>query len=91
MDFASATQFPTIYGTGYGCLVWRAGLRSGEVLLVHGAAGASGLAAVEISKALGATVIATAGSAEKLAVARAHGADHAIDYARTISAPRCWT
>jgi len=80
MDFASATQFPTIYGTGYGCLAWRADLRPGEVLLVHGAAGASGLAAVEIGKALGATVIATAGSAEKLAVARAHGADHAIDY-----------
>src|SRR3546814_13194560 len=54
-----------------------------EVLLVHGAAGASGLAAVEIGKALGATVIATAGSPEKLAVARAHGADHCIDYVAT--------
>src|SRR3546814_1452501 len=58
-------------------------MQPGEVLLIHGAAGASGLAAVEIGKALGATVIATAGSPEKLAVARAHGADHCIDYATT--------
>jgi len=80
MDFAAATQFPTIYATAYAALAWRAALKPGEVLLVHGAAGASGLAAVEIGKALGATVIATAGSADKLAVARQHGAAHAIDY-----------
>src|SRR3546814_2327538 len=53
---------------------------AGEVLLVHGAAGGVGLAAVETGKALGATVIATAGGADKLAVARAHGADHLVDY-----------
>jgi len=82
MDVASATHFPTIYGTAYGCLAWRADLKPGEVLLVHGAAGASGLAAVEIGKALGARVIATAGGAGKLAVAREHGADHIIDYRR---------
>lgn len=80
LDFATATQFPTIYATAYAALAWRARLRQGEVLLVHGAAGASGLAAVEIGKALGATVIATAGSADKLSVVRQHGADHAIDY-----------
>src|SRR3546814_2249959 len=53
---------------------------AGEVLLVHGAVGGVGLAAVETGKALGATVIATAGGADKLAVARAHGADHLVDY-----------
>lgn len=79
-DFAAATQFPTIYATAYAALAWRAALKPSEVLLVHGAAGASGLAAVEIGKALGATVIATAGAADKLDVVRAHGADHAIDY-----------
>lgn len=80
MDFATATQFPTIYATAYAALVWRAALRPGEVLLVHAGAGASGLAAVEIGHHLGATVIATAGGPDKLAIARAHGADHAIDY-----------
>ena len=57
----------------------RAHLRAGEVLLVHGAAGGVGLSAVEIGKVMGATVIACASSAEKLAVARDHGADHLID------------
>lgn len=79
LDFAAATQFPTIYATGYAALSWRAGLRPGEVLLVHGAAGASGLAAVELGRVLGATVIATASTAEKRAVALAHGAHHALD------------
>jgi len=55
-------------------------LQAGETLLVHGAAGGVGLTAVEIGKALGARVIATAGGAEKCAIARAHGADHVIDY-----------
>ena len=54
--------------------------RAGETLLVHGAAGGVGLTAVEIGKAMGATVIATAGGPEKLAVALEHGADHGIDY-----------
>lgn len=80
VDFDSAVHFSTIYATAYASLVWRAPVQRGETLLVHGAAGASGLAAVEIGKALGARVIATAGSEEKLAVARAHGADLAINY-----------
>ena len=80
MDFVTAAGFPIAYGTSYHALTARAGLKSGEVLLVHGAAGGVGLTAVEIGHALGATVIATAGSAEKLAVARAHGADHLINY-----------
>jgi NADPH2:quinone reductase len=80
LDFAAATLFPTIYATAYAGLVWRAALAPDEVLLVHGAAGASGLAAVEIGRAIGARVIATAGGARKLETAKRHGADHAIDY-----------
>ena len=79
MDFATAAGFIITYGTAHGSLVWRAGLEPGERLLVHGAAGGVGLAAVEVGKALGAEVIATAGSPEKLAVAAAHGADHLIN------------
>jgi len=79
MDFITAAGLPITYGTAHGALVWRAALRAGEVLLVHGAAGGVGLAAVEVGKALGATVIATARGAERLAVATGHGADHAID------------
>jgi NADPH:quinone reductase len=80
VDDVAAVQFPTIYGTAYGALVWRARLRRGETLLVHGAAGGSGLAAIEIGKHLGARVIATAGSAEKLEAAGAHGADVLVNY-----------
>lgn len=80
MDYVTAAGFPVAYGTSHGALDWRARLRPGETLLVHGAAGGVGLTAVEIGKAMGATVIAAAGSAEKLAVARAHGADHLLDY-----------
>ncbi len=80
MDFVTAAGFPITYGTGHGGLVWKAALRSGETLLVHGAAGGVGLAAVEVGKALGARVIATAGGPDKLAVTEAHGADELIDY-----------
>ncbi len=80
MDAVTAAGFVIGYGTAHGALRWRADLKTGEVLLVHGAAGGVGLAAVEVGKALGATVIATAGGAYKLAVAEAHGADHLIDY-----------
>jgi NADPH2:quinone reductase len=80
MDLATAAGFLIAYGTAHGALRWRADLKAGEVLLVHGAAGGVGLTAVEVGKALGATVIATAGDADKLAVAQAHGADHLIDY-----------
>jgi len=80
LGWAEAAGFPITYGTAHAALRWHADLQPGEVLLVHGAAGGVGLAAVEIGKAIGATVIATAGGAEKLAVAKAHGADHLIDY-----------
>jgi NADPH2:quinone reductase len=82
MDFAAAAGFPIAYGTSHGALEWRARLQSGEWLLVTGAAGGVGLTAVEIGKAMGARVIACAGSPEKLDVARQHGADHLIDYTR---------
>jgi NADPH:quinone reductase len=80
MDFTAAAGIGIAYGTSYGGLRWRADLQAGETLLVHGAAGGVGLTAVEIGKAMGATVIATAGDRDKLAIAAAHGADHLIDY-----------
>lgn len=80
LSFEGSTLFPTIYATAYAGLMWRANLRPGETLLVHGAAGASGLAAVEIGRALGATVIATAGGDRKVAAVKEYGANHAIDY-----------
>lgn len=79
MGFTTAAGFPITYGTAHGALVWRAALAAGEVLLVHGAAGGVGLATVEVGKALGATVIASAGGPDKLAVAQAHGADMLVD------------
>lgn len=66
--------------TSYGALVTRAGVKAGDYVLVHAAAGGVGLAAVQIAKAFGATVIATAGTKRKLEVAKSYGADHVIDY-----------
>ena len=80
MDPVTAGGFVIAYGTSYGALVWKARLKEGELLLVHGAAGGVGLTAVEIGKALGAKVIATAGGADKCRVAQEHGADWIIDY-----------
>ena len=78
MPFHAAPQFPSSYGTAFAALDWRARLQPGETLLVHGAAGAVGMAAVELGKAMGARVIATASTPDKLAVARAHGADGTV-------------
>jgi len=80
MDFAHAAALPIVYCTSYAALVFRANLAPGETLLVHAAAGGVGLAAVQIGKALGARVIATAGGPEKVDIALAHGADVGIDY-----------
>jgi NADPH2:quinone reductase len=80
MRFVEAAGFPIVYGTSHVGLVEKLKLKSGETLLVHGAAGGVGLTAVEIGKALGARVIATAGGPEKLEVAKKYGADHLIDY-----------
>jgi len=81
-DYAEAATFLAGHGTAYHALVDRGQLKPGEVLLVHGAGGGVGLAAVEMGKMLGATVIATASSDEKLAVARSRGADHLVRYDR---------
>ncbi len=80
MTFEAGAALPTVYPTSYAALVWRAPVERGETLLVHAAAGGVGLSAVQIGKALGARVIATAGNSEKLEIARAAGADVLIDY-----------
>ncbi len=80
MAFEEGASLPIIYPTSYAGLVFRADLQPGENLLVHAAAGGVGIAAVQIGKALGARVIATAGGADKLEVARRNGADETIDY-----------
>jgi NADPH2:quinone reductase len=80
MDFVTAAAFLVAYGTSFHALHDRAGLKTGETLLVLGASGGVGLAAVEIGKALGARVIACASSEDKLAVCREHGADETINY-----------
>src|SRR5476651_678927 len=81
-DYAEGATFLAAYGTAYHGLIDRGRLQPGEVLLVHGAGGGVGLAAVEIGKMLGAVVIAAASSEEKLAVAQARGADHLVLYGR---------
>ncbi|NOJ46240.1 NADPH:quinone oxidoreductase family protein [Bradyrhizobium archetypum] len=81
-DYAEGATFLAGHGTAYHALIDRGQLQAGEVLLVHGAAGGVGLAAVELGKLLGATVIATASSDEKLAIAKTRGADHLIRYDR---------
>ncbi|MDF3195438.1 NADPH:quinone oxidoreductase family protein [Pseudomonas sp. 1928-m] len=83
MDFASAAAFGMTYGTSMHALKQRANLQPGETLLVLGASGGVGLAAVEIGKAMGAKVIAAASSAEKLEVAKAAGADELINYSES--------
>jgi NADPH2:quinone reductase len=77
-DYAEAATYLAGHGTAWHGLVDRGQLKKGEVLLVHGAGGGVGLAAVELGKHLGAIVIAAASSEEKLEVARARGADHGI-------------
>src|ERR1700759_2973767 len=81
VDLALAAAFTLAYGTSYHALVDRGALKSGETLLVLGAAGGVGVAAIQIGKILGARVIAAASSAEKLAFCREQGADDVIDYA----------
>jgi len=81
-DYAEGATFLAAHGTAYHGLLDRGKVQPGEVLLVHGAGGGVGLAAVEIGKLLGATVIAAASSEEKLEMARARGADHLVLYSR---------
>ena len=82
IDFAQAAAFTLVYGTSHHAVVDRAALQAGETMLVLGAAGGVGLAAVEIGKALGARVIAAASTDEKLAACVEHGADATINYSR---------
>ncbi|HAP62337.1 MAG TPA: NADPH:quinone oxidoreductase [Cytophagales bacterium] len=81
LDFKLAASFTLTYGTSYHALKDRAKLQAGETLLVLGAAGGVGLAAVELGKQMGATVIAAASSQEKLDLCQTYGADHTINYA----------
>ena len=82
MDFVTAASSMMTYGTSYHALVNRAELKAGETLLVLGAAGGVGTAAIQIGKALGATVIAAASTDEKLAYCKSLGADHTINYSK---------
>jgi NADPH2:quinone reductase len=88
MSFESAAAFPLTYGTTYHALVDRGQLRPGETLLVTGAGGGVGIAAVQLGAALGARVIAAAGSSEKLEAAVAAGAHATIDYTTEALAAR---
>ena len=82
MDFVTAAGFMLTYGTSYYALKQRARIQPGETLLVLGAAGGVGLAAVELGKAMGARVIAAASTDEKLQVSKEHGADELINYSK---------
>jgi len=82
MDHADAATMPLVYGTTIHALKQRGQLKAGETLLVLGAAGGVGLAAVQLGKLMGARVIAAASSAEKLALCKAQGADEVVDYSK---------
>lgn len=77
------------YETAYHCLITRGKLQAGETVLIHGASGATGLAAVHIAKLLGATVIATGRSDEKLAVVKEQGADYVVNCKATHPNEKC--
>lgn len=83
MDFDTAAAITLTYGTSHHAVVDRAQLKAGETMLVLGAAGGVGLAAIEIGKAIGANVIAAASTDEKLEICRQHGADILINYSNT--------
>ncbi|MEO8552431.1 MAG: zinc-binding dehydrogenase, partial [Kofleriaceae bacterium] len=81
LTFDQACNLLGNYETAYHCLIARGRLAAGETVLVHGATGSVGLAAVHVAKLVGATVIATGRSADKLAIVKAQGADHVIETA----------
>jgi NADPH2:quinone reductase len=80
VDYVSAAAIPVVYGTDMHALADRAGLAGGETLLVHGAAGGIGLAAVELGARMGADIIGTVGAADKMDVVREYGARAVINY-----------
>ncbi|MEM6651288.1 MAG: NADPH:quinone oxidoreductase family protein [Pseudomonadota bacterium] len=79
LSFEAAAAYSAAYLTAYVALVRRGALQSGETLLVHGASGGVGMAAVDVGKLIGAQVIATGGKDEKLAAVKAYGADHVLN------------
>jgi NADPH2:quinone reductase len=83
IDYVPAAGFLLAYGTAYHALKQRAKLEAGEILVVLGAAGGVGLAAVEIGKIMGAKIIAAASTSDKLNLAGEYGADHLINYSDT--------
>jgi NADPH2:quinone reductase len=80
MDFAEAAALPIVYHTSYFALRDRAPVSPGEWLLVHAGASGVGVSAIQLGRAFGARVIATAGGAEKLQFAKAQGAEHVLNY-----------
>jgi len=84
MSYEAAAASPIVYGTSHVALTRRTNLAPGETLLVHGAAGGAGLAAVEVGKALGASVIAVASTPEKRKIVAEYGADHVLDPAADV-------
>jgi NADPH:quinone reductase len=81
LDAARAASVPVAFGTAYECLFTAGGLTAGQTVLVHAGAGGVGMAAIQLAKRAGATVIATASSDEKLERLKALGLDHGINYA----------
>ena len=79
-DFAEAAGLAATAPVSYGALIVRSGLKRGESVLIHAAAGGLGLMAVQIAKAVGAKVIATASSKEKLDIAKSYGAEECVNY-----------
>lgn len=88
LSFEQAAALPLVFTTAWGMLVERVALRTGEWVLIHAAGSGVGSAAIQVAKLIGATVIATASTAEKLDRARALGADHLINYSREDFASR---
>src|SRR3954463_9500774 len=82
LDTARAACIPVAYGTAQECLFTAGNLEAGQVALIHAGAGGVGMAAIQLAKQAGATVIATASSDEKLERLKAYGLDHGINYAR---------
>jgi len=80
MDYTTAASMSLTYGTSSYALFQRASIKKGDTVLIHGSTGGVGLTALEISKAMGAKVIATASTEKKLKIAKDYGADHCINY-----------
>ena len=82
MDFITAASMSLTYGTSSYALFQRANIKENDVVLIHGATGGVGITAIEISRAVGAKVIATASTDEKLKIAKEYGADYCINYSQ---------